>query len=121
MIKDEIEMNVKDEQSIKPTLSLPPASIDQFPVTDTLLVPCFDRDGREPGVGRGPLFIVREWDLKVIRTIGHKPKCKGPNQEQALRACVRQGVLSMSLKTENATKDEIQTLKAVGQTINLTV
>ena len=64
--------------------------------------------------GPGPLFILREWDLKVIRTIGHKPKCKGPNQEQALRACVRQGLLSMQLKTENATKDEIQLLKAVG-------
>ena len=81
-------------------------------VSPSLSVHCFTRNGRE--AGDGPLFILREWDLKVIRTIGHKPKCKGPNQEQALRACVRQGLLSMQLRTENASKEEIQQLKAAG-------
>ena len=62
-----------------------------------------------------PLFIVREWDEKVIRTIGHKPKCKASNNmEQALRSCVRQGVLSLNLNTMRATKEQIQQLKSVG-------
>ena len=93
-------------------MSAPHPGILELSILPTLSVHCFSRDGRE--AGPGPLFILREWDLKVIRTIGHKPKCKGPNQEQALRACVRQGLLSMQLKTENATKDEIQLLKQVG-------
>src|SRR5580698_4073168 len=87
-------------------------SIHSFAISPSLTVHCFLRDGRE--AGPGPLFILREWDLKVIRSIGHKPKCKGPNTEQALRACVRQGLLSMALKTENAAKDEVQALKHVG-------
>ena len=93
-------------------MTSPHPGILELSILPTLSVHCFSRDGRE--AGPGPLFILREWDLKVIRTIGHKPKCKGPNQEQALRACVRQGLLSMQLKTENATKDEIQLLKQVG-------
>ena len=80
-------------------------------ITPQLTVHCFSRDGKL--AGRGPLFILREWDMKVIRTIGHKPRCKGLNTEQALRACVRQGLLSLQLRTENATKDEIQLLKSV--------
>ena len=80
-------------------------------ITPTLTVHCFSRDGKL--AGHGPLFILREWDMKVIRTIGHKPRCKGLNTEQALRACVRQGLLSLQLRTENATKDEIQLLKSV--------
>ena len=83
----------------------------EWPITASLTVHCFSRDGKL--AGHGPLFILREWDMKVIRTIGHKPRCKGLNTEQALRACVRQGLLSLQLRTENATKDEIQLLKSV--------
>ena len=83
----------------------------EWPITPSLTVHCFTRDGKL--AGHGPLFILREWDMKVIRTIGHKPRCKGLNTEQALRACVRQGLLSLQLRTENATKEEIQLLKSV--------
>ena len=83
----------------------------EWVITPSLTVHCFSRDGKL--AGHGPLFILREWDMKVIRTIGHKPRCKGLNTEQALRACVRQGLLSLQLRTENATKDEIQLLKSV--------
>ena len=83
----------------------------EWPITPSLTVHCFSRDGKL--AGHGPLFILREWDMKVIRTIGHKPRCKGLNTEQALRACVRQGLLSLQLRTENASKDEIQLLKSV--------
>ena len=83
----------------------------EWAISPSLTVHCFSRDGKL--AGHGPLFILREWDMKVIRTIGHKPRCKGLNTEQALRACVRQGLLSLQLRTENATKDEIQLLKSV--------
>ena len=66
-------------------------------VGSSLSVVCFKRNAVLPDGSSlaGPLFVVREWDAKVIRANSkRKPagRFKSPNTEQALRASVRQGL-----------------------------
>ena len=86
-----------------------------------LSVTCFRRGGPD-GARLGPLFVVREFDAKVIRS---SPKLARPHtttasgepsatSEQAFRASIRQAMLNMNLRPENASKSEIRVLKAQG-------
>ena len=86
-----------------------------------LSVTCFRRGGPD-GTRLGPLFVVREFDAKVIRS---SPKLARPHSttasgepsatsEQAFRASIRQAMLNMNLRPENASKSEIRVLKAQG-------
>jgi len=74
-------------------------------VGNKLVVTCFSRS-EEPTVR---YFVVREFDAKVLRS----SKSKGLN-EQAIRASIRQVILDHKLKSEPATKSEIQILKHEG-------
>lgn len=55
------------------------------------------------------MFAVREFDTKVIRSLLRTAK---PNQnEQAIRAAIRQNIASLALPHEKASKAEIRVLK----------
>lgn len=77
-----------------------------FQISNGLSVICFRRQGGDR------YFAVREFDAKVIRSPS-KGRGRGPS-EQAIRASIRQAILNMELKSERATKAEIQFLKTQG-------
>lgn len=56
-------------------------------------------------------LAVREFDTKFVKNFGEEES--GPS-EQAHRASIRQGILSMKLRMEPANKQEIQFLKSQG-------
>lgn len=83
------------------------ANMHVFSVGEDFSCFCFVRENT------GPLFAVREFDAKVIRSPSKLKKGRGPS-EQAIRASIRQVILNMNLKSERATKAEIKALKAHG-------
>ena len=66
----------------------------------------------------GPLFVVREFDSKMIRSTHNAMTNAAPTNgadspsEQALRASIRQSMLNMQLTCYSASKSEIRVLKA---------
>lgn len=95
-----------------PHVSFDQTSIASFELNPELTVTCFTRMNRlsAPKNG-GPLFVVREFDSRVIRA---RHDTAGLLSEQAKRAGVRSVILHMNLKLEHGTKEEIQVLKQIG-------
>ena len=61
----------------------------------------------------GPLWAVREFDMKVLR-VRHARKARTGPSEQAIRAAIRQAMLNLKLRIEQASKSEIRVLKEQG-------
>jgi hypothetical protein len=73
------------------------STMSTFVLTDDLTVVCFEREDCD----YGPLFAVREFDSKIIRSPQKQKKGSvrtGVQSEQAIRASIRQAILSLKLR-----------------------